>query len=291
MSKRSPAALHPGPFTGPAHELFAASADFRLAAVDPSSKPGYAGDKSSGAADLASAGAALGGLQERLFAASRTGAAQRVLLILQGMDTSGKGGIMRHVIGAVDPQGVSHHAFKAPTAAEAKRDFLWRIEKQLPPAGHIGVFDRSHYEDVLIHKVRGLSPAAEIERRYGAINDFEADLVERDTTVIKVMLHLSKDEQRTRLAERLDRADKHWKFNPGDIDEREHWDGYMAAYETAIRRTHTAAAPWFVVPADRKWYARLAVATLLREALEAIDPQWPAADFDVEEQRRRLAAS
>ncbi|WP_411731000.1 PPK2 family polyphosphate kinase [Paeniglutamicibacter sp.] len=291
MSKKPKDPVASAPFDSPAHRVFAAAADFTLADVDPSSRPGYKGDKKSGGADLAVVGAALGELQERFFAASRAGAPHKVLLVLQGMDTSGKGGIMRHVIGAVDPQGVSHHAFKAPTAAEAKRDFLWRIARQLPKAGYIGVFDRSHYEDVLIHKVRELSPAEEIERRYGAINDFEANLVDKNTTVIKVMLHISKDEQRKRLAERLDREDKHWKFNPADIDERGLWDDYMGAYETAIQRTGTEAAPWFVVPADKKWYARLAVATLLREALEAIDPQWPAADFDVAEQRSRLARS
>jgi PPK2 family polyphosphate:nucleotide phosphotransferase len=291
MSKKPKSPELSAPFDRPAHQVFAAAADFRLADVDPSSKPGYKGDKKSGAADLAVVGTALGELQEKFFAASRTGAPHKVLLVLQGMDTSGKGGIVRHVIGSVDPQGVSHHAFKAPTAAEAKRDFLWRIARQLPKTGNIGVFDRSHYEDVLIHKVRGLSAAQEIERRYGAINDFEANLVEKNTTIIKVMLHISKDEQRARLAERLEREDKYWKFNPGDIDEREFWDDYMGAYETAIRRTNTEAAPWFVVPADKKWYARLAVATLLREALEAIDPQWPTPDFDLAEQRSRLAAS
>ncbi|MCV9995636.1 polyphosphate kinase 2 family protein [Paeniglutamicibacter sp. ZC-3] len=291
MSKKTKIAVPSVPFDEPAHRLFAAGADFRLADVDPTAKPGYLGDKKTGAVDLAGVGAALGDLQERFFAASRAGAPHKILLVLQGMDTSGKGGIVRHVVGTVDPQGVSHHAFKAPTAAEAKRDFLWRIARQLPKSGYIGVFDRSHYEDVLIHKVRGLSPAEEIERRYGAINDFEQNLADKNTTIIKVMLHISKDEQRARLSERLEREDKHWKFNPGDIDERAYWDDYMGAYEAAIQRTDTAAAPWFVVPADRKWYARLAVATLLREALEAIDPQWPAADFDVDEQRRRLAAS
>ncbi|MFL4473826.1 PPK2 family polyphosphate kinase [Paeniglutamicibacter sp. MACA_103] len=291
MSKKQKSKSRPVSFADAARSALAASADFELGAIDPSSTPGYTGDKASGARDLVAVGRELGELQERLFAASRAGAPQKVLLILQAMDTAGKGGIVRHVIGAVDPQGVKLHAFKAPTAAEAKRDFLWRINKQLPGPGFIGVFDRSHYEDVLIHKVRGLSPAEEIERRYGAINDFEAQLADKDTTVIKVMLHISKDEQRARLAERLEREDKHWKFNPADIDEREVWADYMDAYETAIRRTHMPDAPWFVVPADRKWYARLAVATLLAEALKAIDPQWPAADFDVAEQKRRLAAS
>ncbi|GAA5228634.1 PPK2 family polyphosphate kinase [Paeniglutamicibacter antarcticus] len=291
MSKQPKAQDRKDAFNKPAREVLLASTEVDLAGIESNSSPGYDGDKASGAADLAAIGEELSELQERFFAASRAGAPHTILLILQGMDTAGKGGIVRHVIGAVDPQGVSHHAFKAPTAQELKHDFLWRIEHELPEQGLIGVFDRSHYEDVLIHKVRGLSPAKEIERRYGAINDFESKLAREHTTIIKVMLHISNEEQRGRLAERLDRPDKYWKFNTGDIDEREVWDDYMEAYQTAIRRTHTRDAPWFVVPADKKWYARLAVASLLLEALKAIDPQWPPADFDVEDQKRRLARS
>ncbi|QXQ09206.1 PPK2 family polyphosphate kinase [Paeniglutamicibacter sp. Y32M11] len=291
MSTKQKAKKKPASFGDVARSALSVTSDVSLAEIDPSSTPGYTGDKVSGTKDLAVVAGELSELQERFFAASRAGAQQKVLLILQGMDTSGKGGIVRHVVGAVDPQGVKHYAFKAPTPAEKRHDFLWRVNKQLPGAGQIGVFDRSHYEDVLIHKVRGLSPAEEIERRYGAINDFEAELVRQGTTIIKVMLHISKDEQGARLAERLEREDKFWKFNPGDIDERESWEAYMDAYESAIERTHTDAAPWFVVPGDRKWYARLAVATLLQQALKGIDPRWPAADFDIKEQKRRLAAS
>ncbi|MGL3805083.1 PPK2 family polyphosphate kinase [Paeniglutamicibacter sp. R2-26] len=291
MSKKQPTPARSVPLDAPAHQLLRAAPDFSLAAVDTRATPGYAGNKLSGAKDLGETGRVLDGLQERLFAASRTGATPKVLLILQAMDTAGKGGIVRHVVGLVDPQGVEHHAFKAPTEEERAHDFLWRIEKELPGAGYIGVFDRSHYEDVLIHKVRGYADDAELERRYAAINEFEARLVAEDTKVVKVMMHISKDEQRSRLAERLQRPDKYWKFNPGDIDERLLWDDYMDAYEIAINRTNTDAAPWHVVPADRKWYARLAVASLLREALEEIDPQWPAATFDVAEQQARLRDS
>ena len=291
MSTKQKAKKKPASFGDVARSALSVTSDVSLAEIDPSSTPGYTGDKVSGTKDLAVVAGELSELQERFFAASRAGAQQKVLLILQGMDTSGKGGIVRHVVGAVDPQGVKHYAFKAPTPAEKRHDFLWRVNKQLPGAGQIGVFDRSHYEDVLIHKVRGLSPTEEIERRYGAINDFEAELVRQGTTIIKVMLHISKDEQGARLAERLEREDKFWKFNPGDIDERESWEAYMGAYESAIERTHTDAAPWFVIPADRKWYARLAVATLLQQALKGINPHWPAADFDIKEQKRRLAAS
>jgi PPK2 family polyphosphate:nucleotide phosphotransferase len=263
-----------------------------LATIDPNATPGYRGRKAEGKETLKAADDVLSQLQERYFAESRFGEKQdRVLLILQAMDTAGKGGIVRHVIGSVDPQGVSHHAFKAPTRAELRHDFLWRIEKRLPEEGMLGVFDRSHYEDVLIHRVRGLSAPEEIERRYGAIRDLEAGLAGSGTRVIKVMLHISKGEQHDRLAERLDRPDKHWKFSPADIDERALWDDYMEAYEIAIRQTNTDEAPWYVVPANHKWYARIAVQQLLIEALQDIDPQWPAADFDVKEQKRRLAAS
>jgi polyphosphate kinase 2 (PPK2 family) len=155
----------------------------------------------------------------------------------------------------------------------------------------IGVFDRSHYEDVLIHRVRGFSTPEVIEERYGLITSFEDELRAAGTTIVKVMLHISKDEQKARLAERLERPDKHWKYNPGDVDERQHWDAYMDAYRIAIERTSTDDAPWYVVPADRKWYARLAVQQLLLDALRGIDPQWPAADYDVEGEKKRLAAT
>ncbi|MCH1882134.1 PPK2 family polyphosphate kinase [Agrococcus sp. ARC_14] len=263
----------------------------RLAEVDPASTPGFAGDKAGGAAALVAGAERLAELQERLFAASKAGSDRSVLLMVQGMDTSGKGGIMRHVIGQVDPQGVRITAFKAPTAEERKHDFLWRIERALPTPGTIGVFDRSHYEDVLIHRVQELSPADEIQERYGKIVEFERSIAERGIRLVKVMLHISPEEQGARLLERLDRPDKHWKYNPGDVDEREHWDEYMEAYQVAINRTARAAAPWHVVPADRKWYARLAVGELLLEALDEIDPQWPAAEFDVAVERERLLAT
>ncbi|MFJ4254749.1 PPK2 family polyphosphate kinase [Microbacterium sp. NPDC090003] len=265
---------------------------FRLDDVDAGSTPGYHGHKADGARDLAEGLAALNDLQERLFAESRTGTAtDAVLLVLQAMDSAGKGGIVRHVVGGVDPQGVSLAAFKAPTDEERAHDFLWRIEKRLPEPGFIGVFDRSHYEDVLIGRVRALAPPEEIERRYDAINAFEADAVASGIRIVKVMLHISPEEQKSRLMERLERPDKHWKYNPGDVDERLVWHEYMRAYQAVFERTSTEVAPWHVVPANRKWYARLAVQELLLAALEDIDPQWPVADFDVEVEKKRLAAS
>jgi len=276
----------------PAADALRVEPGFRLVDIDPRSTPGYDGDKNDGRADLEAGRAPLEGLQERLFAQSVAGTATgSVLLVLQAMDTAGKGGIVRHVVGAVDPQGVELASFKKPTAEELEHDFLWRIEKRLPDAGRLGVFDRSHYEDVLIGRVRELAPPEEIERRYGAIVSFEAQAAEMGIRVVKVMLHISKDEQRERLGERLERPDKHWKYNPSDVDERKLWDAYMDAYQVAIERTSTPIAPWHVVPADRKWYARLAVQQLLIDALEDIDPQWPAADYDVEVEKQRLANS
>ena len=272
-------------------ELAPVGEGFVLADVDPSSTPGFTGDKDAAGAELQATALTLGALQERLYAESKFGGQRRVLLVLQAMDTAGKGGIIRHVVGGVDPQGVHIHAFKAPTDEEKAHDFLWRVRRELPEPGIIGVFDRSHYEDVLIHRVRGFSTPEVIEQRYGLIREFEREVVDDATTLIKVMLHISPEEQKARLAERLERPDKHWKFNPGDIDERERWHDYMAAYQIALERTSTPDAPWYVIPADRKWYARWAVQRLLLDALRRLDPQWPPADYDVAEQRRRLAAS
>ncbi|GAP80107.1 UDP-galactose-lipid carrier transferase [Brachybacterium sp. SW0106-09] len=250
--------------------------------LDPRATPGFSGKKVEGKEFLLARDAELDELQERLYAAHHGGGEGRsVLLIVQGMDTSGKGGIMRHVVGSVDPQGVEITAFKAPTDEERKHDFLWRIRPHAPAPGTIGVFDRSHYEDVLIHRVHGWADSKEIRSRYTAINAFERELAAAGTTVVKVMLHVSYEEQGSRLMERLERPDKHWKYNPGDVDERQHWDDYMDAYTKALRATSTVGAPWHVIPADRKWYARIAVQQLLIDALTDIDPQWPTADFDV----------
>jgi PPK2 family polyphosphate:nucleotide phosphotransferase len=279
-------------WTGDVAELLRVGEGFRLADVDPRSTPGYSKDKVHAAEDLASGSVQLDEYQERLFARSRVDATNAsVLLVLQAMDSAGKGGIIRHVVGSVDPQGVALAAFKKPTPEELEHDFLWRVEKRLPEPGIIGVFDRSHYEDVLIGRVRELAPADEIERRYDAINEFEKTVADAGTRVVKVMLHISPEEQKDRLMERLERPEKHWKYNPGDVDERELWPQYMSAYQAVFDRTSTEPAPWHVVPADRKWYARLAVQHLLLEALEDIDPQWPAATFDVEAEKKRLAAT
>jgi len=272
-------------------ELQRVGTELDLGAVDTSSTPGFFGDKKDGQKALAAGVEEFADLQERLFASSRFDDTRRVLLVLQAMDTAGKGGVVKHVVGSVDPQGTHIHAFKAPTDEEKKHDFLWRVRAQLPEAGIIGVFDRSHYEDVLIHRVRGFSTPEAIEERYGIIADFENELVAAGTTLVKVMLHISPAEQKARLTDRLADPAKHWKFNPGDLDERELWPKYMEAYEIALTRTSTDAAPWFVVPADHKWFARLAVQNLVLDALRGLNLQWPVADFDVAAEQKRLAAS
>ncbi|WP_411698240.1 polyphosphate kinase 2 family protein [Conyzicola sp.] len=272
-------------------ELLRVTPGFVLADVDPESTPGFDGGKKEGEQALADGAAELADLQERLYAQSLFGGGKRLLLVLQAMDTAGKGGIVGHVVGQVNPQGVKAFAFKAPTDEEKKHDFLWRVRKQLPPAGYLGVFDRSHYEDVLIHRVRGFSPLDEIERRYGLINDFETELVADQTTIVKVMLHISSDEQKERLTARLETPEKNWKYNPGDVDERKLWPAYQDAYQRVFDQTATPDAPWFVIPANRKWYARLSVQRLLLDALRGMKLEWPAADYDVETEKARLAAS
>ena len=265
---------------------------FLLEGVDTRGTPGYEGNKSSAETNLDEGAVILAELQEKLFAGNQMGDdPRRILLVLQAMDTAGKGGIVKHVMGAVDPQGVHLATFKKPTDEELEHDFLWRIQKEVPDGGMIGVFDRSHYEDVLIAKVRELATEDEIERRYDAINEFEAQLSESGVTIIKVMLHISIEEQRQRLLKRLDRPDKHWKFSPTDIEERMLAPLYREAYQTVFDRTTTPHAPWYVIPADRKWYARLSVQHLLIEALDAMRLDWPIATYDIEEQKTRLMAS
>jgi PPK2 family polyphosphate:nucleotide phosphotransferase len=268
-----------------------ATSDRRLASIDPASSPGFTGGKDDSLKVLAKGVLEIGDHQERLYAESLVGGARSVLLVLQGMDTSGKGGTVEHVLNGVDPHGLKIHAFKTPTPEEKAHDFLWRVRPQLPPPGFLGVFDRSHYEDVLIERVHEMAPATEIEARYGIIKEFEAELAKNGTTIIKVMLHISPDEQKARLLARLDDPTKQWKFNPGDVDERGFWNQYQDAYQIAIQRTTTDAAPWYVVPADHKWYSRLAVQDILLTHLRALNPQWPAPTYDVATQRARVASS
>ncbi|BAS10016.1 uncharacterized protein in chlN 3'regio [Arthrobacter sp. Hiyo4] len=264
---------------------------FSLAGADPDATPGYTGSKADGQAILAELDGALAELQEKLFAESRFGGRKRLLLILQGMDTAGKGGIVNHVMATMDPQGVQFKAFKAPTEEEKSYDFLWRIQKEVPGAGMVGIFDRSHYEDVLIHRVHNWATPDEIKRRYRAINEFEARQADAGTKIIKVMLNISKDEQKARLLARLDNPAKHWKYSSGDLKERAFWGDYMDAYQAAFDETNTDAAPWHVVPANKKWYARIAVQQLVLGALSDMKLEWPKAEFDVGVERELVERS
>lgn len=272
-------------------EVLRVEPGFSLEDFDRGSTPGWSRGKTEAEVALASYGPELSDLQERLFAEGRSGGSRSVLLVLQGMDTAGKGGIVRHVVGLVDPQGVQHRSFGAPTEEELAQNYLWRIRRALPQPGYLGVFDRSHYEDVLIVRVHDLVPKDVWEGRYDEINAFEAELAAAGTTIVKVAMFVSLDEQKARLAERLERPDKYWKFNPGDIDERLEWPHYQEAYQTILDRTSTEVAPWHVIPADRKWYARLAVSQLLLDAFRGLDLGWPPATFDIEHEKQRLAES
>ena len=267
------------------------SGPVNLVDVDPRSTPGAPGGKSETKQAAAELGEELSELQERLYAEARTGRSRRVLVVLQGMDTSGKGGAVKHLARHMNPAGLSVTAFGPPTPEERSHDFLWRIERRVPVAGQIGVFDRSHYEDVLIARVHDLVPREEWEARYDRIDEWEAGLVEQGVHLLKVMLHISPDEQRDRLLARLDNPRKHWKVDPGDVDERAHWHAYQTAYEVALERCSTPPAPWYVVPADRKWYRNWALSNLLVEALRRLDPQWPAPELDLDGMRAALRAS
>jgi PPK2 family polyphosphate:nucleotide phosphotransferase len=267
-----------------------------LTDIDPRSTPGLPGGKVTGRdpkgwarEQLTTVGTELARHQEMLYAEAKAGGGQRrLLLVLQAMDCGGKDGTIKKVAGTMNPLGLSIVSFGSPTNEERKHDFLWRIRRALPAAGYVGMFNRSHYEDVLIARVDSLVPERTWKSRYWQINGFERELVNGGFTLVKVMLHISYDEQRERLLERVDDPTKHWKYNPADVDARAKWDAYQSAYADALRRCGTDHAPWYVVPADRKWYRDWAVAHLLRETLADMDLAYPKADFDVKAERRRL---
>jgi PPK2 family polyphosphate:nucleotide phosphotransferase len=259
-----------------------------LRAIDPRATPGFKGDKAAAAEAHDVHSARLSTLQEQLYAEGRLGGTRSLLLVLQGMDTSGKGGTVRHVVGQVDPAGLRVAAFGPPTAEERRHDFLWRVRRRLPAPGQLGVFDRSHYEDVVTVRVWRLAERRTWSRRYDAINRFEAELATAGTRIVKCFLHISQKEQRERLIARLDDPTRHWKFDPTDLDARERWDEYMEAYQDALERCASEVAPWHVVPADRKWYRNWAVTQLLIEHLEEMALRWPEPEFSIDAQRARL---
>ena len=260
----------------------------RVADIDPDATPGFRGDKSDAPTLQEERNVRFAELQEMLYANSRAGDHRSVLLVLQGMDTAGKGGIVKHVVGGANPQGIDYKSFGKPTPEELSHHYLWRIRNALPAAGHIGVFDRSHYEDVLIVRVHNLVPREVWEPRYDEINAFERELVDGGMAIVKVAMFVSLDEQKRRLASRLERPDKYWKYNPGDIDERQKWPLYQQAYQAMLDRTSTDYAPWHIIPCDKKWYSRLAVTELLIETLKRLNMSWPPPDFDVETEKKRL---
>jgi PPK2 family polyphosphate:nucleotide phosphotransferase len=253
--------------------------------LDARATPLAPGGKKKCATAVVDDGAELAALQEKLFAA----ASQRVLLVLQGMDTSGKGGVIEHVIGLVNPQGVHIASFKKPTEEELRHHFLWRVRRALPAPGLIGIFDRSHYEDVLIARVHGLAQPDIIEKRYAEITRFESQLADQGYALVKCFLNVSYDEQRERLLARLDDPTKHWKFNPGDLAERARWADYQEAYRIALERCSTDAAPWYAVPADRKWYRNWAIGRLLLETTRDLDPHYPQPSLDIPALKKSLA--
>ena len=248
-----------------------------LSAWDPNDKSVCPkGKKKEGRQRLLELNERLEALQELLYAEHK----HKVLVVLQAMDTGGKDGTIRHVFEGVNPQGVRVAGFKVPTREELDHDYLWRVHKQVPGRGEIVIFNRSHYEDVLVVRVHSLVPEEVWSKRYEQINAFERMLAEEGTTILKFFLHIDLEEQRERLQARLDEPNKHWKFNPSDLKERKLWPAYIQAYEDAISKTSTEWAPWYIVPANRKWYRNVVVGTIMVETLEGLDMRFPEADFD-----------
>ncbi len=248
-----------------------------LSDIDPGSTPGVKGGRKDASGRLQELCDRLRVLQESLWAEHK----HKVLVVLQGMDTSGKDGTISHVFESVNPLGVRVVAFKSPSPEELEHDFLWRVHARVPASGEIVIFNRSHYEDVLVARVQELVPPEVWKRRYDQINDFERLLAETGTTVLKFFLHISKDEQKERLQARLDDPAKQWKFRKGDLLDRARWDDFMDAYETALSRTSQKHAPWYIVPADRKWYRNLVVAEVLVQALEDLEIKTPEPEEDL----------
>lgn len=257
-----------------------------MADVDPQARPGLKGGKQKAQRDIDNSQDVLFELHERLYAEHK----RSVLVVLQGMDTSGKDGTVTHVMRNFNPQGVLITSFKAPSPEERRHGFLWRIRRRLPQVGDIGIFNRSHYEDVLIARVHSLARPAVIARRYQQINAFEKEVAASGTRIVKLCLHISYAEQRKRLVERLKNPDKLWKFSEHDVDERAYWDDYMSAYGLAIMRCSTPYAPWYVVPADDKVYRNWAVTRILIETLEEMNPRYPHPKLDIPRLLKRLRA-
>jgi PPK2 family polyphosphate:nucleotide phosphotransferase len=249
----------------------------RLADVDPEGEPEIAGDKEEGLRELEVIRADISRLQRMLYA----GREHRLLIILQGLDGSGKDGTVRSVFSGIDPHGLRVVPFKSPTPAELDHDFLWRIHREVPAKGEMVVFNRSHYEDLIAVSVKNLAPKSVWERRFEHIVNFERLLADEGTTLVKFFLHISRDEQRRRLQARLENPDKHWKFHPDDIADSKRWPEFTSAYEEVITRTGSDPAPWYIVPANRKWYRNIVIATIVRETLARLELKFPPPAWDL----------
>ena len=272
-------------------ELLRVGPGFDMAAVDARRVVAGPKDKAAALAEVGALEAEVSDLQERLYAESRGGGKRRLLVVLQGMDTSGKGGAIKALDRITEPLGTRIAQFGAPTKAELKKHYLWRIEQKLPPPGTIGVFDRSHYEDVLVVRVRNLVPAEEWEKRYDEINAWEKKWADDGIVFLKCMLYISPEEQKERLLARLAEPDKQWKYRPGDVDDRLLWDDFMQAYQVALTRCSTDHAPWYVIPADRKWHRDWLLTHLATETLREMNPHYPPTEFDVAAETARVMAS
>jgi PPK2 family polyphosphate:nucleotide phosphotransferase len=258
----------------------------KLQKIDPEFRDKHL-DKEKATAEIDRLSKRLRDLQYLLYAENR----RSLLICLQAMDAAGKDGTIRHVFGSMNPQGTRVHGFKAPSVEEAEHDFLWRIHQHAPARGEVVIFNRSHYEDVLVVRVHGLVPREVWKGRYGLINDFERNLVENGTHILKFFLHISPDEQLRRFKQRLDDPARHWKISESDYSERELWPKYRKAYEDAIEKTSTKHAPWFVIPADQKWFRNLAVSRIVVETLEGLGMKTPRPTVDIEDIRRRFHAA
>ena len=260
----------------------------RLMDVDGGSTPGFPGNKAQGERFIAISSGEIARYQQLLYANGTKGSPRRMLIVLQGMDASGKGGIVRHVFSQTDPMGIHYHGFGAPTKEEQAHDYLWRVRRELPKPGWISLFDRSHYEDIVMPHIYGTFPEDVWRARYDQVNAFEHELVDSGCTIIKIFLVITKDKQKEHFLTRLGDPTKHWKFDVSDLDARARWNEYMDAWQEVFEKTSTPEAPWYLVPADNRWYSRAVVSELLRTSLRDMGLSWPPLNCDADAMRRRL---
>ena len=272
----------------PPAQLLRFHSDMDVREVDPHALPGWGGDRGDAEHFMQISSLSIARYQRLLYANGTKKSNKRLLIVLQGMDASGKGGIVRHVFSQGDPMGIHYHGFGAPTDEEKQHDYLWRVKRQLPQNGWIGIFDRSHYEDIVMPRIYGTVPEDQWRARYDEINTFEHDLVAGGCTILKIFLVSSKEEQKKHFLDRLDDPTKYWKFDPSDLEARERWDEYMDAWQEVFEKTSTDDAPWYIVPADNRWYSRAVASELLRISMRNMNLMWPPLSVDADEMRRRL---